>query len=375
MKIDRGSSNMLGALAMAVAVLGGASAVSAHTDLRVVNFGGAQARSHMLALVRPYEELTGKVIEMDEYNGGIEEIRRQVDAANVKWDAVDMEYSDLIRACEEGLLEKIDHGFLLPGADGTPAAQDFVEGALTDCGVGSVIWATVYAYKRGVFKGTTSVPSRIGDFFDVAKFPGKRGLRKDPRGNLEWALMSDGVAADKVYQTLSTPAGVDRAFAILDKLKPHIVWWTRGAEPAQLLESGEVAMTAAWNGRLYRPIVEKFLPIEIIWDGQLWEIEFWGIPKGSRNRERAIDFLKFATQTQQLADQAKYIPYGPVRKSSRPIVDSTVASHLPTYAGNLSNALRFDSKWWAENLDAIRGRFDKWAKPALGEVQQRGARF
>ena len=353
------------------------TSAQAHTELTIVNYGGAQARSMMMAYVLPYEELKGVHVEMDEYNGGIEELRDQVDSTNVRWHAIDMEYSDLIRACDEGLLEEIDHSFLAPGPDGTPASEDFVEGSLTKCGVGSVIWATVMAYKRGAFAKTGATPSRIADFFNVRKFPGRRGLRKDPRGTLEWALMGDGVPADQVYEVLSTPEGVNRAFAVLDSIKSSIVWWTRGPEPAQFLVDGTVVMTAAWNGRLYRPIVEKLAPIEILWDAQLWEIEFWGIPKSPRGDSsiRAIDFIRFATKSEQLANQAKYIPYGPVRRSAMEMVDSSVRSYLPTYGPNMSNALRFNSQWWADNIDEIRARFDQWAKPAYGDVQERGSRF
>lgn len=138
-----------------------------------------------------------------------------------------------------------------------------------------------------------------------------------------------------------------------------------------------MTITAAWNGHLYRPIVEQLLPIEIVWDAQLWEIEFWGVPKGVRPEriERAKDFVRFATQTEPMANQAKYIPYGPVRKSSMAIVESSVQSYLPTYGPNMSNALRFDSTWWAANMEAIGARFDDWAKPTLGDVEERGSRF
>ena len=70
----------------------------------------------MLSMARPWEDQNEKYVEMDLYNGGIKEIREQVNAANVKWDVVDFEYSDLIQACEEGLLEKVDQAAQPPGA-------------------------------------------------------------------------------------------------------------------------------------------------------------------------------------------------------------------------------------------------------------------
>ena len=163
----------------------------AHTDLVLVNFGGTAARAQMLALLRPWEQESGKRAEMESYNGGLEDIRDQVEAANVTWDVIDMEYSDLIQACDEGLLEKIDPATLPDSPDGQPANKDFRSGALHECGVGNVVWSTVYAYDADQLQGTA--PSTIADFFDLDNFPGRRGLRRDPRGLLEWALMADGV--------------------------------------------------------------------------------------------------------------------------------------------------------------------------------------
>ena len=338
--------------------------VQAHSDLTLVNWGGDLARAHMQAWLLPWEKANeGEHTEMVYYGGGLGELRDQVNTTNVKWDVVDMEYSDLIQACEEGLLEKISHASLPNSSD------DFIDGALAnECGVGVYVWATVYAYDTQRF--SDNPPTTIADFFDVKKFPGKRGLRQDPRGTMEWALMATGVPASEVYEKLSTPEGLLSAFTELDRIRESIVWWTGGAEPAALLRSGAVSMSAAWNGRLFRPIVEDNAPMNIVWDGQVWEIEFLAIPKGSRNLDNAKSFIKFATSTQGMADVAKHIPYGPVRKSAQGRVSGAAKDHLPTQ--NMSDSsLRFDSIWWAENIDTIRSRFDAWAASFANEVEDR----
>ena len=61
--------------------------------LRIASFGGDYTRSQMLAHVRPWEAQTGKMVDMVTYGGGVNEIREQVNSANVRWDVVDMEYS------------------------------------------------------------------------------------------------------------------------------------------------------------------------------------------------------------------------------------------------------------------------------------------
>ena len=175
---------------------------------------------------------------------------------------------------------------------------------------------------------------------DVDEFPGKRGLRRDPRVILEWALIADGVAPADVYATLETDNGLDRAFSVMDEIKNHIEWWEAGADPLRLLDSDEVVMTSVWNGRMYRPIVEDGKPYVILWDGQIWDIDSWGIPKGSDNLNKALDFIRFATGTGPLAEQTKYISYGPARLSSLALVAEETMPHLPTAPENLARALQ-----------------------------------
>ena len=239
------------------------TAANASDAITFVSWGGAYTASQVKACIEPYKAKTGQEFNIVDYNGGLAEIRTQVEAGNVQWDIVDFTPQDAIRGCDEGLLEKLDHSKWAPAPDGTPATEDYVEGGLSECYVGNISWATVPAFDRSKFSGDQ--PSTIADFWNVDKFPGRRGLRKVPRVNLEWALMADGVAREKVYEVLATEAGVDRAFASLDKIKKHVVWWEAGAQPPQMLADGEVTMTTAYNGRLYNAMVNEGKPFEIMW--------------------------------------------------------------------------------------------------------------
>ena len=327
-------------------------------DLTVVSWGGSYTRSQMLAYINPYRELRGEWVWMKTYNGGLDEIREQVETANVVWDVVDFEQSDLIRGCREGLLEKIDHSNLPAGDDGTPASEDFIAGAFTECGVAQTVWATVVAYDKEAVG--ESPPTKLADFFDVRKYPGNRGLRRDPRVVMEWALMADGVAPDQVYATLETEEGQDRAFSVLDRIKTSILWWETGSDPVKLLDSDAVVMTSVWNGRMYGPIVEKGEPFTILWDGQIWDIDSWGIPKGSYNLDKALDFIRFSTGSRPLAEQTKYISYGPARKSSMPLVADAIKPHLPTAPDNMATALQTDAAWWATHHEELSEKFEAW---------------
>ena len=351
----------LGAAVAAIVLLpaGGVAAQAApQKDLTVVSWGGDYTRSQMLAYVKPFRRRSGEWVAMETYEGGLDEIREQVETENVVWDVVDFELSDLVRGCREGLLETIDHTTLAAGSDGTPAPEDFIPGALTECGIGQVVWATVVGYDGSRFRDER--PARLADFFDVKKFPGKRGLRRDPRVIMEWALMADGVAADQVYATLETEAGQARAFGVLDKIRTSIVWWTSGSEPVRLLDSGAVVMTSVWNGRMHRPMVEEGKDYAIVWDGQLWDIDSWGIPKGTDNLDKAMNFIRFATTSEQLAEQTRHIPYGPARVSSLALVDDATRTMLPTAAENMANALQMDAGWWATHLADLSAKLEQW---------------
>ena len=312
----------------------------------------------MLAYVKPYRELRGKWVSMETYNGGLDEIRDQVETENVVWDVVDFVLSDLIRGCNEGLLETIDHATLPRGDNGVAAEFDFIPGAFTECGVGQTLWSTVVAYDDEAVGDEP--PGTLADFFDTDRFPGKRGLRRDPQVIFEWALLADGVAPEEVYATLDTEEGVERAFSVMDGIKREIVWWESGSDPVRMLDADEVVMTSVWNGRMYRPIVEDGKPYAILWDGQIWDIDSWGIVKGSVNRDEALDFIHYSTGSQRLAEQTRYIPYGPARKSSMALVDEAIKPHLPTAEANMANALQSDSQWWASRQEEMTIRFERW---------------
>ncbi|WP_444666987.1 ABC transporter substrate-binding protein [Cereibacter changlensis] len=339
-----------------------ASAVSA--DVTVMSWGGSYAVSQVEAYHKPFTAETGiNVVSVDADNPATP-IKAQVEANNVTVDVADVEYADAIRLCDEGLLEEIDPAILSAAPDGTPAMDDFLPGAVTDCAVATIVFSTVFAYDSSKFSGEK--PDSIADFFDTATFPGKRAMRKGAKANLEMALMADGVPAADVYALLETDEGVDRAFAKLDEIKADTIWWEAGAQPPQLLADGEVSMTTAYNGRIFAAAVTEGKPFEVVWDGQVYEYDLFVIPKGAPNLEEAKQFLTFATDTQRLADQAKWISYGPARKSSGALVGmfmdgkTEMGPHMPTSEANLTNALASSYEFWVDRDSELNERFNAW---------------
>ena len=332
-----------------------AEPIAGKPPLTVASRGGTYTKSQMLAFVNPYREMKNRWVNVEDHNGGLAQIRTQVGSLNVKWDVVNIEIGDAIRACKEGLLEKIDHAVL-----GRSAVDDFYPDALQDCAVGQIIAAIVIAYNPDQL--SSAKPSTVADFFDVERFPGARGLRNSPVGNLEWALMADGVPVDQVYQVLSTDSGVDRAFKVLDRIKKNIVWWEEGSQPVELLLNRKVVMTSAYSGRIFNAIRDRSEDLAIVWDGQVRDAEVWVIPKGTANLKEALDFIVFASDPKRMAVHAELNAYAPVRKSAMAFVDDSVREYLPTAKENVGNVIGMGYKWWTTNKKAIEieARFAQW---------------
>ena len=346
----------------------GAAALAAGTasaqDLTFVSWGGAYQASQQKAYVEPYladhPELS---ITWDESSAeAVAKLRAMEEAGNITWDLVDVTAASAIRACDEGLAMEVDHDELLaPAPDGTDASDDFGDLIVSDCFIPQIVYSTTLAYRNDVADWGGKEPEDVCALFDLENFPGQRTLEKRPLNNLEWALIADGVEPDSVYAELETRDGVDRAFRMLDRIKPVLSWWRTGSEAVQLLESGKVAMSSVYSGRVHAT-ADAQTPLKIVWDHQVWYLDVWSIPMNGENIDTAREFIRFATSTRSLANQAGYIPYGPARRSSMALLAPEVRRRLPTAEENFRTAFESDDRWWSENIDRLNHEFRQWLK-------------
>ncbi|MEP1353988.1 MAG: extracellular solute-binding protein [Tateyamaria sp.] len=355
----------------ALTVASGTAFADGHmaSEMTLVSWGGAYQSSQQNAYVAPYVEMNAGVTAVwDESSAeAVAKLRAMNEAGNVTWDVVDVVAADAIRLCDEGLALEIDADEQLAAApDGTSASDDFGDLLVSDCFIPQIVYSTTFGYRTDLVGDTP--PTEVCAVFDTDAYPGKRSLEKRPINNMEWALLCDGVAKEDVYDVLATSEGQDQALAKLDTIKDDVIWWSAGADTPQLLADGEVIMGSTYNGRLFAAIEEQDQPIGMLWDAQVFDLDGWIIPTGlSPEREaRALDFVKFATDTQRLADQAKYISYGPARLSSAPLVGQhaelgiDMAPHMPTDPENAKNTFLYNYEFWADYRDDIDAKFQAW---------------
>jgi len=319
-------------------------------DLTVVSWGGAYQDAQREVFFRPFQQQTRTRMLEETWDGGIGVLRGRVTSGANTWDVVQVESEELLLGADEGLFEPMDWA-AIGGRDA------YIPQAVNDFGVGAILYSFILAFDRARMP---QGPATWAEFFDTARFPGKRGLRRGPKTTLEIALMADGVPPDQVYAALGTPAGLDRAFRRLDAIKGDLAWWERGAQPAQWLAAGDVAMTTAYNGRIAAANATDGRNFAIIWAGNLYTIDSWVIMKGSPNRARALEFLKFAGQPEVQAGLPPKIPYGMTARGVNERLPAALLAELPTAPANIATALQISDRFWVDNLDRLTQRFNTW---------------
>lgn len=100
------------------------------------------------------------------------EVMNQI--GNVEWDLIDFEGAQMNIAIEKGLLRPLDYDLIhsvVPAAELNPAV-------CREYGIGSVSFSTNIGWNSTMYE---EGPQSWVEFFDTAKFPGRRGLYAAPR--------------------------------------------------------------------------------------------------------------------------------------------------------------------------------------------------
>jgi len=320
-----------------------ATSAFAGDGITFASWGGTYQEAQRKAYLDPIEDELNITIR-EETLGGLEEVRAQVLAGAVTWDLVDLGAMECAQAEVEGLIEPLDWSVI--------SVEGFADDAYSDYWAAIIYYSTILAYNP---ESVDPAPTNWTDFFDVEKFPGTRALYNQPATMLEMALLADGVPADELY-----PLDVDRAFAKLEEIKPHIsVWWSSGAQSVQLLADGEVDMVAMWNGRI-DTLAAEGIPVEAAWDQGTLSMDCLAVPKGAPNKDLAMKVLGRMLSPELQANMPQYINYGPTTSlafEQGKITDEQIAIS-PSSPDHIKGQAVIDAGYWAVNAPAIQERWD-----------------
>lgn len=321
------------------------TARAAQRPFTFTSWGGALSAAEKEAFIDPF----GKQKGIDVVNTSPTEtakIKAMVEAKSVEWDLVDVGGRTVWQGAEGGFLEKLDLS-KIPNASGLDPAWVAPEGIATSTG------ATVMAWSATAFPD--GGPQSWADFWDVKRFPGARGLYKYFYYNYEAALLAAGLKREEIYPL--TPEKANMALGKIKELKAQVsVWWGSGAQPPQLLSTGELALASAWSGRVLAAVAEG-APVGYTYkDGIAWS-NWWVIPKGAPYVDLAHEAINFALSPEHQAQLLSLKTYGPVLSSVAAAADDDTRKILVMSPDNIKDMLiinereagkymnEYDEKW------------------------------
>jgi putative spermidine/putrescine transport system substrate-binding protein len=312
--------------------------------IAVATWEGEYRDAQERAIFEPFQRLTGAKIDIE--RSDTVDLRQQVEDGDVDVDVSDVLTEDVLPLANLGILEELDYTII--------NVEGLFPELRMDHGIGSSFFSTVLAYLPEAWPDKQG-PQGWADFWNVDAYPGTRGLHREAQTTLEFALLADGVARGDLY-----PLDVRRAFRSLDRIRPAMtLWWEQGAQPAQIMSSGDLDMVAAWNGRIER-IRGEGATAEIQWNGGALSGDSWVIPKGTENLDIAMDFINFATRPEVCAAFAAIVPFGPVHVGAFDLLPTSIARQLPTFPANRDVQFAVNFDWWFNNREAVSAQFDEW---------------
>ncbi len=334
----------IGMVLLILAGCGGSSESSSGSGgtkkLVVVDWGGSITEVREKTLFEPFEkEHDVEIVVETPTDYG--KFKAMVESGNVTWDVVNVDNDFSLRGAKEGLLEPLDFNVI---------DKDGFEGEMvSDYSIGAEFYSTAIAFhSEGESKPQTWI-----DFWDTEAFPGTRALQKKVSPSLEIALLADGVKPEELY-----PLDVERAFKSLEKIKDDVkVWWTTGAQAPQILSDESVVYSSAWNGRISSAQKEGS-PVDQDLTQAILAGESWVIPKGSKNKDLAMEFIAYASKPEVQAEFSKNIDYSPANTKAIELLPDDVKERLGVFEN--STVIIKNEEWWLDTYDELDARFQEW---------------
>ena len=341
-KTEIGRRSVLVGMASAAALAGLRPALGASKNVVVVNWGGLAVDGFKKAWTAPLSKEDGLNLIIDGSGPSAGKIKAMVQANNVVWDVCDGSVGSSFQLGEAGLLEKIDYGIV--------SKQKVHPEFAYEWSVCNYMFSYVMAVNHAAFNGDG--PQTWQDFYDVKKFPGKRTLRGLFEGQLEGALLADGVPAKDLY-----PLDVSRALAKIKSIKDHVIFWKSGAEADDLLRRKEVVAGNLWSNRASL-LRDELNGLDWNWNGAVLAPAVWIVPKNNpAGREAAMKFIAVAQDPQSQVELFKIIRMSPANPAAAALIPADLRGHDATQPDNVAKQVPLNIKWYGENSATVQAKY------------------
>jgi len=348
---SRRSVLQVGAAAAGMAALGTALPLVAQPQshatptprgINVTCWGGAYEKAVRQALADPFTKETGIPVTLVN-NADLARMKAQVDSGNVVWDVLDMTGPQIMAGARLGLWAPIDTRIVDTSRLLTPAGKDYVA------------W---YSYAGGIAYDPKKFPdgrhpTTFAEFWDLARFPGRRGLRVRVNETLEMALLADGVPASALY-----PLDVERGFNALERIKPAVRKWIETTpETVTLVTSNEIDFSYTYLSRVL-PAQRAGASVAMSMQQTLNNLDYLAVPRGGRNMKQAMQYVAFCLRPDRQAAYCNLIEFAPNVAGALALVSAEARARMPDM--NSPNAVVLNDTWWSEHYEALQRRFTEW---------------
>ena len=314
-------------------------------QLVFVDWGGTNTDARIKGNIEPFEKETGikvTVVTPSDYS----KLIAMVENKTTEWDIMNCDAYWGVYAGKKGYLEPVDYSVVTEKLDPEVKFPHVV---------GAEVYDSVISYNTEKYTAETA-PKNWAEFFDTKKFPGKRAMWQYPVTVLEAALLADGVTVDKLY-----PLDLDRAFKKLDTIKDSIVWWNKGAQPAQMLSTGEADLALGWSGRILTA-KDEGSPVAVNYNQAMRIAAGWVIPKGAPNKANAMKFLNFVSSAKMQAAFSTRIPYGSTNPDAVKLLTPEQLERIGQSPEQIKHEFYINNDYWADNLNTVVERFNSWVQ-------------
>jgi len=317
------------------------AAALAQETITIAGFGGSFQTDLRKTLWQPAADAAGLDLR-EETHDGLAAVRVQVQSGSPTWDVVHVGAEDCAIGGKEGLFEPLDYRVI--------STEGFDARGFGEHWIANNTYSVMMAWRTDVYPEGRA-PKNWQDFWNVRDFPGRRALSTYPQEMLEIALIADGVDKNALY-----PLDVDRAFASLNKIKPHVaVWWSSGAQSAQLLKDGEVDMMAIWSSRI-AAVLDDGAPATFTYQDAILGYGCLAILKGSRHAASAQKLIAGAVSPEIQARIPEMMSYsGPVNARAFTVKafspETLRASNMSPE--NVKTQIFLNASWWRDNHQEV----------------------
>lgn len=324
----------------------GADGSGGPVRLTYVSYGGSGQEAQIKAFQEPYTKANPNVTFVNSSPADVAQVKAQVTSGVVQWDVVSVAPAAATQHCGT-LFEKLSLPKLNP--------DDFVEKAIGECYVGNFANATPFAYNADKWPDPEKAPKTIADFFDVAKFPGKRGVITNlQNGILEYPLLAEGVAPDRLY-----PLDVDRSLRKWATIREHTIFAPNVGALQQAAGSGQVDLFLLSDSRLIALLNEK-KNIKIVWDKTVVSVNALAVPLGSKHKAVAEDFLQSLVQPEPVAKITELLGTVPINRKAKPNLTENGKAVEVYGPVNKGETVVQDIDWYAQHWDEVTTKLNNW---------------